>query len=170
MITRQMESPIPKPLSFVETNGSNNVARMSAGTPGPVSATLISVMWFEVNLVESVSTRRRPLAIASVALRTRLKTTCSICTRSKKASDALGSQRISTAGACSPAASKASRAASRSNFGMFSRCFSDLCRATNSRICSMISVARAVCSTKRSSAIFNWSVFDASNNRRLAAA
>src|SRR5438874_4298451 len=116
-----------------------------------------------VEFVASVSTRRTLFDMASVALRTRLKMTCSICTRSTKAVAVSGLQRISTVGAESPVGSSASRVAYRSSSQMFSTCFSDSCRATEFLRRRMISFARSVCSTSRSNMFLNCSGRDVAN-------
>ena len=76
-IRRAIVRPMPSPCDFVVTNGENSLATMSARKPGPVSRTETSTS-VAVTLLLIVIRRRAGgvSAIASMALITRLTSTC----------------------------------------------------------------------------------------------
>lgn len=145
-ITRQTDRPIPRPLDLLVTNGSNNFSRTADDSPGPVSATLISTILSGAKAAVIVSIRRALFAIASIALRTRLNTTCSICTRSKNAIEAAGVHWISIVAASTSPPTSANLTASRNISVTLSICFSDSRRAMKSRKPRIRLLARVTCS------------------------
>src|SRR4029079_8318185 len=79
MIERQIDSPIPIPSSFVVKKASKIFSKFSASAPGPLSAIVTKTSWPSLTLVFNSRTRRSLLEefIASIALHTKLRKTCS---------------------------------------------------------------------------------------------
>ncbi len=97
----QIDNPTPMPVDLVVTKGLNSSAVTSAGSPGPVSATLISMKPSGHCRVDTVSSRRSQAAIASIAFRMRFTSTCWIWMRSITTSGAPIDQAPDCRGLCS---------------------------------------------------------------------
>src|SRR5262245_28348611 len=104
-IVRLIASPIPSPSFLVVKNGSKSRGRVLAAMPGPESCTPISTYGAATAVVHTVTFRLgdRPVAAALMALASRFRITCWICTRSPSRTGSAESGVKSMVTACSRA-------------------------------------------------------------------
>ena len=79
-MVRLIASPMPKPSAFVVKNGSKTRSTSSAAMPSPESCTASSMYGAVGTTVHTVTFRVAPPAAAAMALVSRFRITCWICT------------------------------------------------------------------------------------------
>src|SRR5262249_37363326 len=77
MIMRAIDTPIPMPWRLVLTKGVDGGGASCGSRPGPVSATLTTTMLSAEARVDTTSSRRSAVSIASMAFRSKFSRTCS---------------------------------------------------------------------------------------------